>query len=350
MVYGIQFLISAAAVFGVIKISRALSLYDIQDGRRMHKGKIPRLGGLGIFLGFAAGVVICLLSGTGSALRSDNRFWLLLAAAVIVFATGFVDDLKPVPARYKLVIQLAAALLVCAAGFRFDRISFAPLNFSLDFGIFSWPLTVLWIAGLINVINMFDGLDGLAGTTSVIALLVYTVFFYRADFADGFLLCSLLIVPVTAFLLFNLPFPKARIFMGDSGSNFLGFMLAVLPLVRETPVSPAVVPVWYAATVLVFPVCDFIAAVWRRLREHRSIMSPDFSHLHHKLVAMGFSQRQTLLLLVVLQSAVAALVLTSLLSGGTAALTILLAIWLIAILFFTVIHINKNLHFRGSDS
>ncbi len=98
---------------------------------------------------------------------------------------------------------------------------------------------------------------------------------------------------------------------------------------------------------MVFPICDFIAAIWRRLREHRSVMSPDFSHLHHKLVAIGLSQRQTLALLVVLQAVVAALVLTAYFSGGVIAFVILISIWIIAALFFTVVHINRNGHIKS---
>lgn len=342
MFFVFVFVFSLAIVYFTIRIARRFSLYDIQDGRRMHNEKTPRLGGIGIFLGFAAGIIVAALSGKVFPAGWFTWHWGVVAcAATLVFATGFADDLKPIRARYKLIVQLLAGLAVCAFGLRFTTISFAPLNLNLNLGIFSWPATILWIAGLINIINMFDGLDGLAGTTSIIVFSSYAVFFFRRGYPETFFLCTIIIPAVLAFLAFNLPFPKAKIFMGDCGSNFLGFMLALFPLVQNRSGFPAV-PVWYAATLMVFPICDFIAAICRRLREHRSIMSADFSHLHHKLVAIGLSQRQTLALLAALQAAVAALVLTAYFSGGVIALVILISIWTIAALFFAVVHINKN--------
>ena len=338
-----ELIFSSVIIFLTIKIANKLAIYDFHDDRRMHKDNIPRLGGLGIFSGFAA-VMALLSTGAFLNLQISGPYIVLLVSSAVVFLMGFLDDLRPWKARYKLLVQLSAGFAICAAGFRFNVISFSPLNLNMNLGIFSWVITVLWIAGIINVINMFDGLDGLAGTTSLIVLLSYTVFFVNQRIVQNLSLCFFVIPAVVAFLIFNLPFPKAKIFMGDGGSQFLGFILAVLPLLPSRTGNPSV-PVWYAITFLVFPFCDAVAAVWRRVREHRSIMSPDFSHLHHKLVAIGFSQRQTLVLLVILQSAVALLVVTAYHSGGTSALAILLAIWLIAVLFFTIIHINKNIRF-----
>ncbi len=340
-------LLSSLVIFLTIKIANKLSIYDFHDDRRMHKGNIPRLGGLGIFIGFAVTMIIGF-SGSFFGFSFDGGYLVLFAVAFAVFIMGFWDDLHPWKARYKLLVQLAAGWAVWAAGFRFNTISFAPLGLNIDLGFFSWFVTVLWVAGIINVINMFDGLDGLAGTTSLVVVISYSVFFLRQGGNHNVLVCAFIIPAIIAFLIFNLPVPKAKIFMGDGGSQFLGFMLAVLPLLPNSSGTPSV-PVWYAITLMVFPFCDAVAAVWRRVREHRSIMSPDFSHLHHKLVAIGFSQRQTLVLLIILQTAVAMLVLTAYYSGGTSSLVVLTSIWLIAILFFTIIHINKNVRFSRED-
>ena len=342
VLYIFVFAFSAAAVYVALRIARRYSVYDIQDERRMHKEKIPRLGGVGIFLGLAAGIVASLISGELAAERYLTwRYILFFCAAALVFATGLADDINPVKARYKLFVQLAAGFAACASGFRFTIISFAPLNISLNLGVFSWLVTVIWVAAILNAINMFDGLDGLAGTTSLIVFASYAVFFARSTYSAGFLLCTMMIFAVAGFLVFNLPLPKARIFMGDCGSNFLGFMLAVIPAIPNLTGLPSV-PVWYAATLMILPIYDIIAAVWRRLREKRPIMSPDFSHLHHKLVKIGFSQRQTLILILVYQIVVAILVATASRAGGVAALAILISIWTITTLFFTVVHFKRN--------
>ena len=342
MFYLFVFAVSVAAVYITLRVARRFSIYDIQDGRRMHNDKIPRLGGVGMVLALAAGIAVSLLLGNSAAERLLNwRYIAFFCAAALIFLTSLIDDLKPIRARYKLVVQLAAGFAACVSGFRFTAISFTPLSLNLNLGVFSWLVTIIWIAAIINAINMFDGLDGLAGTTSLILFASYLVFLARASFSATFLLCTILIPAIAGFLVFNLPFPKARIFMGDCGSNFLGFMLAVIPAVPNASGLPSV-PVWYAATLMILPICDIIAAVWRRLREHRPIMSPDFSHLHHKLVKIGFSQRQTLLLLVVYQLVVAILVITAYRAGGTAALAILISIWTITAIFFTVVHIQRN--------
>ena len=341
MLYLFVFAISAAAVYITLRLACHFSVYDIQDGRRMHKEKIPRLGGVGVFVGIAAGIAAAIALGLPDAERYLSwRFIVFFCAAALIFATGFVDDLKTLKARSKLVVQLAAACAVCASGFRFSAISFTPLNINLNLGVFSWLVTIIWIAAIINAINMIDGLDGLAGTTTLILFASYSVFFARAGFSATFLLCTMMIPALAGFLAFNLPFPKARIFMGDCGSNFLGFMLAVLPAVPNDSGMPSV-PVGYAATLMILPICDIIAAVWRRLRERRPIMSPDFSHLHHKLVKIGFSQRQTLLLLATYQAVTALLVLTASRVRGTAALAILISIWVITVIFFAVVHIKQ---------
>ena len=342
VLYIFVFAFSAAAVYIALRIARRYSVYDIPDGRRMHNELIPRLGGVGIFLGFAAGIAAALLFGELDAERYLTwRYIVFFCAAALVFATGFADDIKAVKARYKLAVQIAAGIAVSISGFRFTVISFAPLSLKLNLGLFSWLATIIWVAAIINAINMFDGLDGLAGTTSLIVFASYAVFFARSGSGAGFLLCTMMLPAIAGFLAFNLPFPKARIFMGDCGSNFLGFMLAVLPAIPNQSGLPSV-PVWYAATLMILPIFDIIAAVWRRLRERRPVMSPDFSHLHHKLVKIGFSQRQTLVLIAVYQVVVAILVATAHRTGGVAALAILISIWTITILFFTVIHINRN--------
>ena len=342
MLYAFVFAFSVAAVYITLRIARRYSVYDIQDGRRMHNEKIPRIGGSGIFLSLAAGIVAALLFGELDAARYLTwRYIVFFCAAALVFAAGFADDLKPINASHKLAVQIAAGLAICASGFRFTVISFTPLNLNLNLGLFSWLVTIIWVAAIINAINMFDGLDGLAGTTSLIVFASYSAFFARSVSGAGFLLCTMMIPAIAGFLAFNLPFPKARIFMGDCGSNFLGFMLAVIPAMPNQSRLPSV-PVWYAATLMILPICDIIAAVWRRLREKRPVMSPDFSHLHHKLVKIGFSQRQTLILIIVYQIVVAVLVATASRTGGVAALAILISIWTITGIFFTVVHINRN--------
>lgn len=335
----ISFLTSMVSNFFVLRLAHRFSLFDTQDERKIHTGDVPRLGGVGILAGFLVSVVIAFNIGFFS--QVDKRIWVMLAGGLLIFIMGLSDDIKPWRARYKLLVQVLAALLVISAGFSFHRITFGPFNFILDLGILGYPLTLIWIVGVTNAVNLIDGIDGLAGSVSSLIALGYGMIFYFYDNHEAMLLCLLLTASIGGFLSFNLPFPKAKLFMGDGGSQYLGFVLAILPLVTNgSGLSTIALP--YAAAILLIPVFDTIAAIWRRLRDKQGIYTADKFHLHHKMMMLGFNVRQSLVILSVFQCIISTLVAMSAYLRGFFSAVLLLSVYVIGILFFTIVHIRKE--------
>lgn len=340
VILGISFFVSILSISAVIAFTRRFNLFDSIDERKIHEGKIPRLGGVGIFFSFVAGLLMFYFDDSSRAFLGP-RVLLLIASGGMIFFMGVWDDVKPWRARYKFLIQIIAAVLVLFGGFTFRKISFGSLNLSFPLGWFQYPLTFCWIIGVTNAVNLIDGLDGLAGSISTLVALTYSLFFLRYGNDVAMLVCLLIAVSVSGFLVFNLPFPKAKIFMGDGGSQFLGFILSVLPLIN-TRQGLATIALPYAAAVLLIPIFDTLAAIWRRIREHRHILEPDRLHIHHKLLMLGFSKRQTLVVVIVLQLIIALFVASSGWMGGTFSMVLLFTVYLMGILFFTVIHVRKE--------
>jgi len=259
---------------------------DQNDPRKIHTGSIPRLGGIAIFLSFLTAMGLMAAVGIGGFGLSMLPVGL---AGVSIFLVGLVDDFRGLRARFKFALQLLCAVVVVAAGFRFQYLPLPSGN--VDIGIFSWPLTIFWIVGISNAINMIDGMDGLAGGISLIAAgsfgTLYLALGEKAPAAAGLALAG----AIVGFLFYNMP--KARIFMGDSGSLFLGFTLALLPLIGAGK-HPREFSVFAAATVLAIPIFDVFAAIIRRTKRRKHVMSPDREHLHHKLLDLGLEPRHIL--------------------------------------------------------
>ena len=334
------FIFSLVSIYIILRLTRRFDIYDRVDDRKVHTGNIPRLGGVGIFLGFLVGMILFFRSA-GHASYVGTRLWVILVSSSLIFVMGVWDDLKPWRARYKLLVQIVAAVMVIASGFTFTRLGFGNSSFGLDLGLFAYPLTFFWIVGVTNAINLIDGIDGLSGSVSLFAVIAYAFFFYFVGNAAAFYSCAILALSIVGFLCFNLPFPRAKIFMGDGGSQFLGFILAVLPLLQSGN-NLATISLPYACAVLSIPICDTIAAIWRRLREKRRIDDPDRFHLHHKLMMLGFSAREALVVLVVLQSIIVTLTVTSAKVPMILSFFLLLCVYALVLLFFTVIHIKKE--------
>jgi UDP-GlcNAc:undecaprenyl-phosphate GlcNAc-1-phosphate transferase len=337
---GIAFAASLVSIFFVLIITRHFGLFDTVDERKVHTGDIPRLGGVGIFAGFVLGLVVFWLFSHQLS-RLGNNIWHLVAGSTLIFGMGVWDDLKPWRAKLKLLVQVVAAILVLSGGFTFQRITFGPAGFVWDMGIFRYLVTFCWIIGVTNALNLIDGIDGQAGMVSTLVVLSYAVMFYNYGNIPAMMVCLLLAVSIAGFLVFNLPFPKAKIFMGDGGSQFLGFALAVLPLMSNQD-ERATIGLPYAAALLMIPVFDTIAAIWRRVREKRRIDSPDKFHLHHKLIMMGFTSRHALIIVTLFQLGISLLVVSSGWIHGAMGTVMLFSVFLLGILFFTVIHIRKE--------
>lgn len=269
----------------VIKFAFKIGAVDRPNYRKVHASIMPRIGGLAIFGAFMIGYFI---------LRPDDEHAVgILVGALIIIVTGFLDDMLEITAKAKMAGQLAAAIVVVTwGGLQIESINL-PFIGSLDFGYLSIPITIIWIIGITNAINLIDGLDGLAAGVSTIALISMTVM--AVLMADAFVIAtaSILAASSLGFLFYN--FHPAKIFMGDTGSLFLGYMISVLALLgfKNIAVVSLVIPI----IMLGVPISDTFFAIVRRVRMKQAITAPDKSHLHHCLLRIGFSHRQTVLII-----------------------------------------------------
>lgn len=278
-----------------------------KDARRMHKKPIPRIGGLAMIFGFIVPIVTILVF---SKISGDSQFWsqytfasrhttgMFMALAIIV-VMGFIDDCKDLPAKLKFVVQIVAALIVIFVGdIKIDV--FTNPNFLSDNPYWVLPewlsivLTVIWIVFITNAVNFIDGLDGLAAGVSAIMSVSLVFISIRVGEYPIAILGIALMGSCFGFLPFN--FNPAKIFMGDTGSTFLGFMLATLSI-QGVFKSYAVISFAVPLLILGLPLFDASFAMIRRILRGESPMKADRGHLHHRLVDMGFSQKQTVFIL-----------------------------------------------------
>jgi UDP-GlcNAc:undecaprenyl-phosphate GlcNAc-1-phosphate transferase len=297
---GVAFATATAAAAALTPIVRhAARRWGFLDhaltSRKVHGKPVPRLGGVAIVLAFF--VPLAALYFVDS--EVGRRFWseprpalgLFLGGAIIA-ALGLVDDLRGAGARSKFLIQFAVAALMYACGFRIESIA-NPFGGELALGVFGLPFTMLWIAGIINAMNLIDGLDGLAGGVALIAVASTFVVALRVE-PLMMLFTAALGGAVLGFLFYN--FNPATIFMGDTGSMFLGFVLATTAIKTNQKHSMAIaliVPI----IALGIPIADTLLAMARRAVRGAPLFSADRGHIHHRLLAMGLSHRAAVLVL-----------------------------------------------------
>jgi UDP-GlcNAc:undecaprenyl-phosphate GlcNAc-1-phosphate transferase len=335
IVFGASVVFSLIAVALILKLSHKKSWYDSTNERKIHNGAIPRLGGVGFALVFI--VIAAIISFSTRKLDHSLRFLPCLIALIIPLIFGVWDDFRPLSSWLKFLLQTLGALCVIIPGYTFRRFVYFEGVFS-DLGWLHVFVTWLWIVGLANAINFIDGIDGLAGGLSaIIAFFFGLIFFTFAETTSAELFCISLSGVTIGFLVFNAPFPRAKIFMGDSGSQFLGFALALLPLL-EAHNTRAALPVPYAAALLAIPIFDTIAAVWRRVRDGRRIDSPDMSHIHHKIMNLGLSPRGVDAVLYSLQLVLGVLVYIAVRLQGILSLVVLGIAYAVVTVFFALVH------------
>ncbi|MCA9581655.1 MAG: undecaprenyl/decaprenyl-phosphate alpha-N-acetylglucosaminyl 1-phosphate transferase, partial [Myxococcales bacterium] len=253
---------------------------DSPGERRVNVRKIPRLGGLAVFVAFflPLGTLFALDSQVASVLFSNPlRAVGLLAGAAIVTTLGAWDDLRGVRAWHKLGIQTVAAIVAFACDFRIDAIALPGLG-NLQMGIFALPVTVLWIVAIINALNLIDGLDGLAGGVAFFVCVTNFVVASLHGSSLVMLTAACLAGALLGFLWYN--FNPASIFMGDSGSMFLGFILATMSMLGASVKSSTTVAMLVPLVALGLPIMDTLLAMVRRWLERRPIFSPDKGHIH----------------------------------------------------------------------
>ncbi|MDR0689457.1 MAG: undecaprenyl/decaprenyl-phosphate alpha-N-acetylglucosaminyl 1-phosphate transferase [Spirochaetaceae bacterium] len=330
-----SFVLSFIIVALVLHLSHKKSWYDKIDERKIHTGDVPRLGGIGFASAFI--MVTFIIAFLAPEEYFGLRFFPPLIAMVLVLVFGVLDDFRPLAPRYKLLVQIIAGFCVIIPDYTFHRLVFFNLDALSELRWLRYPVSFLWIVGLTNAVNFIDGVDGLAGGISVLISLAYALIFASSSTGSVTLLCICLAAAIGGFLIFNMPFPRAKIFMGDGGSQFLGFILALLPLITGGD-ARMVLPLPYAAALLIIPIFDTIAAVWRRTRDGRRIDSPDKFHIHHKLMNLGLDAQKVDGILYGLQLVLGLLVFISVKLSGGLSLIVLGITYLLGIAFFVTIH------------
>lgn len=322
----------------VIWFARRLNVTDVPGARKMHAKPISHIGGAAIFLSMMCPTIAVLfLSNTvGDTFRDIlPKLIVLLFASGFMFCIGLIDDIKinGLRPRIKFVAQVAATIAVCALGIRIKSVTVTDW-LTLDFGWFSWPLTLLWIVGITNAVNISDGLDGLAAGISAVACGVIAVFaIYSGQVVMAVLMLALL-GSLTGFLFFN--FNPAKIFMGDCGSMFLGFIIASSSVLCSSK-SPVLVGLALPVLALGIPIFDTLFSMLRRYLERRSMFAPDRRHFHHRLVDMGIKQRHVVITIYIVTLLSVGLGMFMMVTRNINSLIVFLCILLLLILVFRVV-------------
>ena len=332
------FIVSFAFTFATTPLVRRFAFkigaIDIpKDNRRMHKKPTPRIGGLAIIFGFTV-ATLCFA-------QPSRQLYGTLAGAAIIAVMGVIDDCKILPAKLKFVIQIIAALVVVFAGdIKIDV--FTNPNFLSDNPYWVLPewlsvtLTVIWIVFITNAVNFIDGLDGLAaGVSAIMSISLVFISIRVGEFSIAILGIALM-GSCFGFLPFN--FNPAKIFMGDTGSTFLGFMLATLSI-QGVFKSYAVISFAVPLLILGLPLFDALFAMIRRILRGQSPMTADRGHLHHRLVDMGFSQKQTVFILYAISGVLG---ITAVLLAESGVLRALLLVICVLILLLIGSMLGKN--------
>ncbi len=324
----VAFLISYASTPIVKILAFRIGAVDIpKDNRRMHKKPIARLGGLAIFYGFI--ISILCFAEINTELRG------ILIGCLIIVVLGIFDDIYSLNALFKFVVQIFAALVVVMHGVQIDHFSSFGLSTNpyMSLGIFSVPITILWIVGVTNAVNLIDGLDGLAAGVSTISTV--------SLFAISLITRDVGVAIVTAavagagfgFLPYNIH--PAKLFMGDTGSTFLGFILACISVVGLFK-GYAFISMAVPFLILGLPIFDTAFAIIRRVLRGQSPMHPDRGHVHHRLIDLGFDQKQTVIILLITSGLLSLSAVVLLLCGANRALVLILAVVFLSFMGFAL--------------
>ncbi|MBI4744226.1 MAG: undecaprenyl/decaprenyl-phosphate alpha-N-acetylglucosaminyl 1-phosphate transferase [Actinobacteria bacterium] len=273
----------------VKKIAFKLKVVDFPDERKVHDEPIPSLGGVAIFIGFLLGLILAIIL--------FDKFSLELAGIIlggtIIFVLGVIDDIKDLTPKIKFIGQISASFVLVLFGVQIEFVG-NPFGGLIDVGLWSIPLTVIWVVAFTNMINLIDGLDGLAaGVSSIAALALFFAAFQTGRYSVAFIALAL-IGSAIGFLFHN--FHPASIFMGDSGSMFLGFILGSITA-QGVMKSVAIVSLLVPLMIMGVPIFDTLLAILRRLRHRVPVSQADRAHIHHQLLHRGFTHRQTVIII-----------------------------------------------------
>jgi len=284
-------MISYIFTFIMRGIALRFNWFDLPQKRKVHTKRMPTLGGISLWLGFNVGMIFAFLKMSKLYADFFTQFFGLSIAFLLVLITGVCDDLYNLSSKLKLIIQVAIALILLYYGFEINVIS-TPVGGSLPLGILSIFISVFWIVGLINAINLLDGLDGLAAGVSGIALFFMFIAGLQMQIIPVVVLSLSVMGAVAGFLPHN--FYPAKIFMGNTGSMFLGAALAVISI-KSFQKQSAVFTLFVPVMAMALPIIDTFLSIIRRIVNKKPIFKADKGHIHHKLLLEEKTQTKTVL-------------------------------------------------------
>lgn len=287
---GITALISAVITPLVKKLAIKVNAIDVpKDERRIHKKPIPRMGGVAIYIAFICGILLNISQ------FSLDDLGIVIGATVIVIG-GVIDDMNELRPRYKLAFQIVAACILVAFGLKINVITnpFGVGGEYINLTIIGIPLTIIWIIGVTNAFNLIDGLDGLSAGVGLISSLTLLIVSFINGRVDAVFFTTILAGAILGFLPYN--FNPASIFMGDTGAQLIGFLLAATSI-NGAIKSAAALVIAVPLLALGLPIYDTLFAIVRRKVNGKPISQGDKGHLHHRLLGLGLSQRQAVLII-----------------------------------------------------
>ena len=349
----IAFLLGLVTAFVVTPFSMRIAKKYPND-RRVNKKPMPRLGGIAVIAGFFVSTIYLLISMSIEGklvLFEEDMLWLKLVGffvgIIILGITCFIDDTKGIHSLTKLIVQIVAALIVVACGIRIENFEIPFLNGQAELNIvLSYIITVCWIVGVTNAINLIDGLDGLSSGISLISCIsLLIIFTLNGSPLIAIVLITALGGAISGFLPYN--FNPAKTFIGDTGSNFLGFSLAVISILGVAKTYTALVLI-APIIVLALPLFDTLFAIFRRIKNGKSlkaVFKADKGHLHHRLMQKGYTQKQAVFILYGITATFGMFAVVLLDSGVWKALSFaILVIAILAIGYKDIFGIRKNVH------
>jgi len=291
----VAFLICYLLVPIVRRLGFKIKIVDLPNYRKIHKDPTPCTGGIAIYTAFFVTIGIFLFFIPLMDLFEIKKLGGLFIASTLLFLLGIYDDKRQIKSIHKFIGQLVIILIAFSFNLKINSFSFSPLGIDfIQLGWIAFPITLFWFLGFINAINLIDGLDGLAG--GIVFIISFTLFIIAVSVGDitlGILSASLAGVTL-AFLRFN--FVEEKIFLGDNGSMFLGFLIATLPIIGAVPYKSATMGVFLITLVCSgVPIYDTASVIILRLKSKKSIFEADQNHIHHRLLAKGLSPNQVVI-------------------------------------------------------
>lgn len=329
----VTFLFTLLLVPVVRKMAIHVGSFDKPNKRRVNKSPMPTMGGLAIFFSFMLGYMLYA--------QTMTLMLPILMGSILIVIIGIIDGINPVKAKYKLIVELIAACIIVFYGnIYIDEVTIFGLNFELPM-IVGTAFSIVFIVAITNAINLIDGLDGLASGISAIYFLTISIIAFILNQAGGLdiTLALIMLGATLGFLAHN--FPPAKIYLGDTGSLFLGFIIAIISLLglKTVTITSLVIPI----LILAIPILDTLFAIFRRLLKREKLSTPDKEHLHHQLFKISGSQTKAVLLIYLIDILFASVSVFYVLGESKYAAII----YLLLIMIFLLLITKTNILFRN---